>query len=169
MEPALRREPNRPAAAGVTALALLAVAATAAGCSSAPAQGAGRPTPPQPQSLQADAVASQEFGQLAGGGWAQAWSLWADSAQQAISQAEFVRLNTECRPLTGAPYVIDRSTTVDPATVRVDWHRSGSTGSNTLVYQAGTWRFTPEASALAEYRLGVDELVRQRKAAGSCH
>ncbi|GAA1261679.1 hypothetical protein GCM10009665_59220 [Kitasatospora nipponensis] len=166
----MRREPNRRPGARAGALVLVTVAALATGCASSPRTGAPTPpTPPQPQSLQADSVASQEFGLLAGGGWAPAWALWSDSAQQAISQADFVRLNTECRPPAGIAYVIDRSTTLDPATVRVDWHRAGATGSNTLLYQAGRWRFVPDEGALAEYRLGVEPLVQQRRAAGSCH
>ncbi len=152
---------------GFTAVAL---AAQLAGCAGTPRQSApGAPsTPPQPQSLQADAVASQEFGLLSGNGWAQAWSLWSQSAQQVISQDDFVRLNTECRPVSGVPYVIRRSTTVNQDTVRVDWERAGTTGSNTVVYESDRWRFVPDPDSLADYRLGPDVLVRQRKAAGAC-
>jgi len=114
-------------------------------------------------------VASREFGLLAGGGWAQAWSLWSDSAQGALSQADFVRLNTECRPALGQPYVLDATTPVDATTVRVDWHQGSAKGSDTVVYQDGAWRFVPDAASLAGYRLGVDRLVAQRKAAGACH
>jgi hypothetical protein len=114
-------------------------------------------------------VASREFGLLAGGGWAQAWDLWSDSARQALGQADFVKLNTECRPVLGEPYVIDTATAVDPATVRVDWHRAEATGSDTVVYQDGAWHFVPDAASLAAYRLGVERVVRQRKAAGECH
>lgn len=161
----MRREPNRRAGIGVTALAFIAVAT---GCGGPPRH-SGPAEQPQPQSLQADSVASEEFGLLAGGGWAQAWNLWTDNAHQVIAQADFVRLNTECRPMVGVPYVIDRSTTVDPTTVRVDWHRAGVTGSNTLIHQAGRWQFVPDPGSLADYRLGVDRLVQQRQVAGACH
>ncbi|MHA6765493.1 hypothetical protein [Streptacidiphilus sp. PAMC 29251] len=146
----------------------LLLAATAAACS-APPRPSAPVKPPQPQSLQADSVASEEFGLLAGAGWAQAWDLWSDSAHQVIARADFVRLNTECRPVVGVPYVIDKSTTLDQATVRVDWHRADSHGSNTLVYRAGRWQFVPDAGSLADYRLGVDRLVQRQRAAGSCH
>lgn len=162
----MRRRPNRRTAARASTLALITVAL---GCSAPPRTGAPAASPPPPQSLQADAVASEEFGLLAGGGWAQAWNLWSADAQHAIDQADFVRLNTACRPALGVPYVIDKSTTVDPATVRIDWHRAAATGSSTLVHQAGRWQFVPDAASLADYRLGVDRLVEQRKAAGSCH
>ncbi|TQF01757.1 hypothetical protein E6W39_05190 [Kitasatospora acidiphila] len=163
----MHRAARRRSAVGATAALLLGLAAT--GCSSSPSRPSIPATPPQPQSLQADSVASQEFGLLAGGGWAQAWSLWDESGQQAISQADFVRLNTECRPAVGAPYAIDRSTTVDPTTVRVDWHRATTAGSNTMVYQAGRWHFVPDQGALADYRLGADQLLRRRRAAGACN
>ncbi|MDH6132207.1 hypothetical protein P3T37_001592 [Kitasatospora sp. MAA4] len=160
----MRREPNRRAAA----VLMLALLTAATGCSGAP-RPSGPTPPPPPQSLQADSVASEEFGLLAGGGWAQAWTLWTDQAQQAIAQADFVRLNTECRPLIGVPYVIDRTTGLDPSTVRIDWHHGATTGSNTLVHQGGRWRFTPDPGALADYRLGVEPLVQKRRAAGACH
>lgn len=148
---------------------VLATAGVAvAGCSSAARPRDPGPAP-EPQVLQAASVASREFGQLAGGGWAQAWSLWSDSARATLSQADFVRLNTECRPALGQPYVIDATTSVDATTARVDWHRGSVTGSDSLVYEGGAWRFVPDAATLAEYRLGVEQLVGRRKAAGQCH
>ncbi|MFF7635811.1 hypothetical protein ACFZB9_22070 [Kitasatospora sp. NPDC008050] len=142
---------------------------TAGGCSSGPARPAAPGTPPEPQTFQAESVARQEFGLLAGGGWAQAWSLWDDSGQQAITQADFVKLNTECRPALGVPYVIDESGKVAEDTVRVAWHQGAERGSNTLVFTRGTWRFVPDATSLTAYRTGVDQLVAARRAAGSCH
>ncbi|WP_037606875.1 hypothetical protein [Streptacidiphilus rugosus] len=140
------------------------------GCASAPEAGSTAPArAPIPLELQADAVATREFGLLAGGGWAQAWALWNASAQQVIRQADFVRLNTVCRPALGVPYVVAATTRIDQETVRVDWRRADAVGSNTLLYQAGSWRFVPDAASLADYRLGVDALVRKRRAAGSCH
>lgn len=162
----MHRERNRRSVAGVAAIALLTLTA---GCAASPRHSSG-PTgpPPQPQSLQADAVASEEFGLLAGGGWAEAWSLWSSNAQLAITQADFVRLNTDCRPAVGVAWVIDRSSKSDQDTVQVDWHRGSVSGSNTLLFQDGRWRFVPTPAALAEYRRGVGLLVRQRKAAGLC-
>ncbi|MBY8882823.1 hypothetical protein [Actinacidiphila acidipaludis] len=125
--------------------------------------------PTAPQAGQALAVARQEFGLLSGGGWAQAWDLWTPTAQRAVPQAEFVRVNTECRPPVGVPYVIDASSVPDPTTVRVDWHRADTTGSATLSYRAGRWRFAPDARTLADYRPGADRLIQNRTAAGSCH
>lgn len=141
---------------------------TGPGATAGPGRGGpGGTHPPQPQ--QAYALAQKEFGLLAGGGWAQAWSLWTTGAQRAVPQAEFVRVNTACRPVLGVPYLIDDSAVAGPAAVRIGWHRAGARGSNTLVHQGGRWRFTPDARTLADYRLGADRLIRQRRAAGSCH
>lgn len=161
------RTANPRAVVGFTVVALAAVAA---GCASTAGPGTPRTpsSPPQPQTLQAEAVATQEFGLLAGSGWAQAWSLWSESAQQAISQADFTRLNTECPSALGIPYVIDRSTKVDQNTVRIGWRRGDASGSNTLVHELGRWRFVPDPEALADYRLGPDALIERRKAAGGC-
>ena len=161
----MRREPYRRACTRAGALVLITVVA---GCSGPPRH-SGPTAQPMPQTLQADSVASEEFGLLSGGGWAQAWDLWADSARQVMSQADFVRLNTECRPVLGVPYVIDRSVKVDSTTVRVAWHRAAATGSSTLIYQAGKWQFVPDPGSLADYRLGVDKVVKQRRAADGCH
>ncbi|GAA1990816.1 hypothetical protein [Kitasatospora viridis] len=157
---------------GTTPLALGLAALAAAGCSAAavsPGPPGSPAPPPQPQIFQAESVARQEFGLLAGGGWAQAWALWDDSGQQAISQADFVKLNTECRPALGVPYVIGKSTELGRGTVRVDWQHGAENGSNTLEFTRGSWHFAPDAASLADYRKGVDQVVAQRRAAAACH
>jgi len=123
----------------------------------------------QPDPLQARSVAQREFGLLAGGGWAQAWTLWSAQARSVLNQSDFVRLNTQCRPALGVPYVIDGTSSVDVTTMRVQWHQGSVSGSDTVVYQDGSWRFVPDDKTLADYRLGVDRLVSERKAAGTCH
>ncbi|GAA2040484.1 hypothetical protein GCM10009839_48280 [Catenulispora yoronensis] len=129
----------------------------------------GSAAPAQPDPLQATSIAQREFGQLSGGGWAQAWQLWSDSARGTLTQADFVRLNTECRPALGVPYVIDSTTTIDATTVAVAWHQAATAGSSTVVYENGAWHFVPDAQTLAAYHQGVDRLISDRKAAGQCH
>src|SRR5258708_5556307 len=63
--------------------------------------------PPGPSLVRARSVATQEFGLLSGGGWAQAWALWSAAGQASIGAADFERLNTQCRPALGEPYVLD--------------------------------------------------------------
>lgn len=178
----MRRAPKRRPGGRAVALGLAAlVAATGAACSgsshggneSGNGSGGGTGTspgaPPPPQTQQAHALAQKELGLLSGGGWAQAWALWTTGARRAISQPDFVRLNTECRPDLGVPYVIVTTTVTSPTSVTVDWHHGSTTGSGTMRYQTGSWRFEPDARTLADYRLGVTELVKRRRAAGSCH
>ena len=122
-----------------------------------------------PSMVRARSVAAQEFGLLSGGGWAQAWGLWSAAGQAALSQADFVELNTRCRPALGEPYVINTATDVNATTVRLDWHQGSAAGNSTVVYEGGAWRFQPDAETLAGYRGGVAALVAERKAAGECH
>jgi len=119
--------------------------------------------------VKARSVATQEFGLLSGGGWAQAWGLWSAAGQAAMSETDFVRLNTECRPALGEPYLIDAATDVSATDVKVDWHQGSTTGSSTMVFEGGAWRFQPDAQTLAGYRSGVAAVVAERKAAGECH
>jgi hypothetical protein len=148
----------------VAANALLANRSTEPGL---PEAGSG--PAPQPESRQGVSVAQREFGLLSGGGWAQAWRLWSAAARSTMSQSDFVRLNTECRPALGVPYIIDSTATVGPTTVSVTWHQGTTTGTSSVRYENGEWRFVPDATTLAGYREGLAPLLDARKAAGQCH
>ena len=130
---------------------------------------AGVSGPSGPSMVRARSVATQEFGLMSGGGWAQAWGLWSAAGQAAMSEADFARLNTECRPALGEPYVIDAATDVSATDVKVDWHQGSTTGSSAVVFEGGAWKFAPDAQTLAEYRTGIAAAVAKRKAAGECH
>ncbi|MEZ0114743.1 hypothetical protein ABH920_008778 [Catenulispora sp. EB89] len=125
--------------------------------------------PSGPSMVRARSVATQEFGLMSGGGWAQAWGLWSAAGRAALSEGDFVRLNTECRPALGEPYVIDAAADVSATDVKVDWHQGSMTGNSTVVFEGGAWRFQPDAQTLAGYRSGVAAVVAERKAAGECH
>jgi hypothetical protein len=155
---------------GVVTCIAAAVAATAAiaGCAGARGGPSAAGSPTAPQALEAEAVASQEFGLLAGGGWAQAWGLWTAQARQAVSRSEYVQVNAACPPSLGVSYVVEDAVRVDADTMRVTWRHDGVAGANLVVYQDGTWRFAPAASELAPYKLGADQLIRQRKAQHAC-
>jgi hypothetical protein len=129
----------------------------------------GAAKPSGPSMVRARSVAAQEFGLLSGGGWTQAWALWSAAGQAALVEADFVRLNTQCRPPLGEPYVLDAATDIDATDVRVDWHQGSVTGTGTMVFEGGAWKFQPDAQTLAEYRRGVTAVAADRKAAGSCH
>ena len=106
---------------------------------------------------------------MSGGGWGPAWDLWSAATQQVMTRSDFVRLNTECRPALGIPYVVDANSAANQDTVQVSWHRGDVKGTSTLTYQAGSWHFVPDDQTLADLRLGVDRLIQNRKAQGSCH
>jgi len=124
---------------------------------------------PEPDFRQGVSVAQRELGLLSGGGWAQAWTLWSDGARSTLSQPDFVRLNTECRPALGVPSIIDSTATADATTVTVTWHQASTKGTATVVFENGAWRFVPDPVTLAGYRRGVAALLSERKAAGQCH
>lgn len=161
----MRRIPKRWVALGVAVVAAGTVAATRLGPSRHESHDAGAP-PPLTQ--QAYAVARQEFGRLSGGDWAGAWALWTPDAQRAVPQADFVRVNTACKAGVGQPYVIDSGTAKGPAALAVAWHHASTSGTSTVRYAAGRWRFAPDAATLASYRHGPDVLIHQREAAGAC-
>jgi hypothetical protein len=117
---------------------------------------------------QAYALARQEFGLLSGGDWGGAWALWTPDAQRQVPRGDFVRVNTACRAGLGVPYVIDGGTTTAATSVRVRWHHGSATGTSTVRYAAGQWRFGPDPATLAPYRDGPDALIARRRAAGTC-
>lgn len=131
--------------------------------------GSGAANPSGPSMARAKSVATREFGLLSGGGWAQAWALWSTAGRAALSEADFVQLNTQCRPALGEPYVVDGATEVDATDVRIDWHQGSMTGSSTMVFESRSWKVQPDAQTLAEYRRGLAAVVADRKAAGRCH
>ncbi|MDG6105956.1 hypothetical protein Daura_07310 [Dactylosporangium aurantiacum] len=151
-----------------TALAVIAPAVLAvvlAGCSdkkddageTAPAD---RPTvevTAQPQDPQtAQVTAEQVFDNLSDGDWAGAWELWTDTAQSALAKDVYVDLVSTCTALQG-DYVVTGLTPVDDSTATVKWTRTptggtATSGTNTIKYQNGHWRFEPDPTALAAFK-----------------
>lgn len=154
--------------AGTMLAAALIAASALSGCSSSASAASSAGSSDAPQALRAEAVASQEFGLLAGGGWAQAWNLWTSAAQKAVSQAAYVQVNKACPTAPGVPYVVQDAVRVDADTMRVSWRHGTSSGTNLIVYEGGSCRFSPSASELAQYGAGADQLIQQRKAQHEC-
>ncbi|MEV4511483.1 hypothetical protein AB0K00_21220 [Dactylosporangium sp. NPDC049525] len=111
----------------------------------------------QPQDAQtAQVTAEQVFDNLSDGDWAGAWELWTDTAQSAIAKDAYVDLVSTCTALQG-DYVVTGVTPVDDSTATVKWTRtpaggSATSGTNTIKYQNGQWKFEPDATALAAFR-----------------
>jgi hypothetical protein len=115
----------------------------------------------------AGATAQTEFGLLAGGDYGGAWELLSQAAQQSISRADFVAVNTAC-PLRGVPGEVVAVRPVNDGEVDVDWKRGQQSGTAQLLFVGGAWRYQPDQSTLDSYRLGADKLVAQLRAAHEC-
>ncbi len=111
----------------------------------------------QPQDAQtAQVTAEQVFDNLSDGDWAGAWELWTDTAQSAIKKEDFVDLISTCTGLQGE-YVVTGVTPVDDSTTTVKWTRTPAggaaiSGTNTIKYENGLWKFEPDAVSLAAFR-----------------
>jgi hypothetical protein len=146
-----------------------------AGCTADRPAGAGGPGDPgtanraaavaNPEA--AGATAQTEFGLLAGGDYGGAWDLLSQAAQQSITRVDFVALNTAC-PRRGVPGEVVAVRPVDGGEVDVDWKRGQQSGTAQLLFVGGAWRYQPDQSTLDSYRLGVDKLVAQLRAAHEC-
>ncbi|GIH17408.1 hypothetical protein [Rugosimonospora africana] len=115
----------------------------------------------------ATATAQTEFGLLAGGDFGGAWELWSQDAQRSITRTDFVALNTAC-PSKGVAAQVVATRPVNDGEVDIDWTRGSQSGTASLLYAGGTWRYQPSESTLDNYRLGVDKLVAQLRAAHEC-
>jgi hypothetical protein len=140
------------------------VLGTGAGCSGKDAdksESSDRPTvevTAQPQDAQsAQVTAEQVFDNLSEGDWAGAWDLWTDNAKSVIAKDAYVELVATCAALHGA-YQVTGVTPVDDSTATIKWTRTpaggttNQTGSSTVRYQNGAWKFEPEPAALTAFR-----------------
>lgn len=112
----------------------------------------------QPQDAHtAQVTAEQVFDNLSEGDWAGAWDLWTDSAKSAITKDAFVDLVSTCTAQQGS-YQVTGLTPVDDSTATIKWTRTpagsttNQTGSSTVRYQNGAWKFEPDPAALSAYR-----------------
>lgn len=123
----------------------------------------------EPKTVEAAKVAAQaEFDAYAAGDWAGAWDLYNAAGQAAISRADYVRLHTECKVITGPAFVIKsaRLEGTDKAVVNVS--RLNVLFSYTMTYEGGHWRYQPDDDAMRDYARGVDATIASEKADGTC-
>ena len=112
----------------------------------------------QPQdAASAQVTAEQVFDNLTAGDWAGAWDLWTDSAKEAITKDAYVDLVSTCTAQQG-DYVVTAVTPVDASTATIKWTHTptgstaGQTGTSTVRYQSGAWKFEPDPAALTAYK-----------------
>jgi hypothetical protein len=158
------------------ALALIAVATVSltAACSAdedgAPAGDAAAAAPggPQPQTIEAAKIAAQTvFDRFSGGDFAGAWDMYTATGKQAISEADYVRLNTACaRKGLAIQLTSARMEGTDKAVVIAK--QLVAAQSYTMVYEAGAWKLEPAREGLALYARGADHAIAAQKRAGTC-
>lgn len=123
----------------------------------------------EPKTVEAaKAAAQKEFDLFAAGDWGGTWDLWTSAGKAAISRDEYIRLHTECQTISGVTFEITnvRLEGADKATVT--YKRLIAAGTGTMVYEDGAWRWQPQPDDMKDYAKGVDAVLKERRAAGSC-
>ena len=158
---------------------LVLIAATvlvAGGCSTgSPRRGAHPPAavshaPSTDPRIAAAARAAQEaMNRQLSGDYGGAWDTYTAAGKAAISRADFVRLQTACPPKglnQSARVVGARSQDANTVVARIEV--AGATTARTMRYEGGTWLIEPSDTAMADFKLGVDQAIAKQKAAGTC-
>ena len=157
------------------ALALIAAAALSftAGCSGDEEDPAGNAAAaaaggPEPKTVEgARAAAQAVFDRFSGGDFAGAWEMYTAKGKQAISKADYVKLNEACSrkglaiQLTSARMEgQDRAIVIAKQLVAAQ--------SYTMVYEANAWKLEPAKEGLALYKQGAAKAIAAQKKAGTC-
>ena len=157
------------------ALALIAAAAFSftAGCSGDDEDPAGNAAAaaaggPEPKTVEgAKAAAQTVFDRFSGGDFAGAWDMYTAKGKQAISKADYVKLNEACSrkglaiSLTSARMEgSDRAVVIAKQLVAAQ--------SYTMMYENGAWKLEPAKEGLALYAKGADRAIAAQKKAGTC-
>ena len=156
------------------ALALIAAAALSftAGCSGDDEDPAGNAAVaaagPEPKTVEgAKSAAQTVFDRFSGGDFAGAWDMYTAKGKQAISKADYVKLNEACSrkglaiSLTSARMEgTDRAVVIAKQLVAAQ--------SYTMVYENGAWKLEPAKEGLALYAKGADKAIAAQKKAGTC-
>ena len=157
------------------ALALIAVAALSftAGCSGddeAPAGNAAAAAAggPEPKTVEgAKSAAQTVFDRFSGGDFAGAWDMYTAKGKQAISKADYVKLNEACsRKGLAISLTSARMEGTDKAVVIAK--QLVAAQSYTMVYENNAWKLEPAAEGLALYKQGAAKAIAAQKRAGTC-
>ena len=156
------------------ALALIAAAALSftAGCSGDDEDPAGNAAAaaagPEPKTVEgAKSAAQTVFDRFSGGDFAGAWDMYTAKGKQAISKADYVKLNEACSrkglaiSLTSARMEgTDRAVVIAKQLVAAQ--------SYTMVYEGDAWKLEPAPEGLALYAKGAAKAIAAQKKAGTC-
>ncbi len=112
------------------------------------------------------AMAQEEADRYSAGDWEGAWELWTAEGKAAVTAEDYARFHDTCST-SGVPLkVVNVRVQGDVATIRIE--ALGFQQAYKAKYENGAWRWQPNASDLRDYRGGVDKMIKDGKADGSC-
>lgn len=158
---------------GALTVIAAALVSFATGCSDDPETPAGNAAAaaaggPEPKTLDgAKAAAQTMFDRFSGGDFAGAWEMYTAKGKQAITKADYVKLNEACSrkglaiQLTSARMEgADRAVVIAKQLVAAQ--------SYTMVYESDAWKLEPAKEGLALYAKGAAKAIAAKKKAGTC-
>lgn len=161
---------RRLGALALVAAAALTFSAACSGDEAAPSGNAAAAAAagPEPKTLDgAKAAAQTVFDRFSGGDFAGAWEMYTAKGKQAISKADYVKLNTACsRKGLAIQLSSARMEGADKAIVIAK--QLVAAQSYTMVYEGDAWKLEPAREGLALYARGADRAIAAQKKAGTC-
>jgi hypothetical protein len=158
----------------LAALALAAAAALtfSAACTSDSGQPAGNAAAaaggPEPKTIEgAKSAAQTVFDRFSGGDFAGAWDMYDAKGKQAISQADYVKLNQACSR-KGLAIQLTSARMDGPDRAIVIAKQLVAAQSYTMVYENGAWKLEPAKEGIALYSQGAAKAIAAQKKAGTC-
>ena len=115
-------------------------------------------------------AATEEFDSYAAGDYGAAWDLWSAAGKKAVSRTNYLRLHRLCPPMTGGiRFEIQKVTMDSDRSAHVRVSRLIAVFTYRFVYEAGRWRFVPDADSMRDYRTKtVEQMAAERRAQGGC-
>ena len=112
-------------------------------------------------------MAREESARYSSKDYAGAWDLWTKAGKATLSRTDYEKYHAVCGG-GGAPLEVKgvRLETPTEAVVRIGV--GNFTSSYMPRYEDGQWRWQPTAEDMADYRLGVQQMIAKGKKDGSC-
>ena len=158
---------------GALTVAAAAVITFSAACSDDSGAQAGNaaaaaPGGPEPKTLDGAKVAAQTmFDRFSGGDFAGAWEMYNAKGKQAISKADYVKLNEACSR-KGLAIQLTSARMDGPDRAIVIAKQLVAAQSYTMVFENNTWKLEPAKEGLALYAQGATKAIAAQKKAGTC-
>jgi hypothetical protein len=123
---------------------------------------------PEPKTLDGAKIAAQTvFDRFSGGDFGGAWDMYTATGKQAISKADYVKLNEACsRKGLSIQLSSARMEGTDKAVVIAK--QLVAAQSYTMVYENDAWKLEPAKDGMALYAKGATAAIAAQKKAGTC-